>query len=219
MSNICVISHDEEWALLLAQHPLLLGRAISIESLKADAPLITNPSVLLLALEAEEAESWVSTYRGNAALILLLPKKAEARFQLLSQRWQKENSLQVEIITLPLHLAKLQKALLRHLQASEKIAVTDVCENTWQLLERKSQLKRGELTVALTEKEVLLVRTLLKHQPKSVAKDVLLAEVWQYGRGIDTHTLETHIYRLRQKVGDIAPLIITTDDGYSITGF
>jgi DNA-binding response OmpR family regulator len=69
--------------------------------------------------------------------------------------------------------------------------------------------------VRLTEKETAILRYLYRAGERPVARDVLLQEVWGYNSGVTTHTIETHIYRLRQKVEkDVAnPAILVTDAG------
>ena len=54
---------------------------------------------------------------------------------------------------------------------------------------------------ALTEKETTILKFLYHVFPESATKDELLTEVWGLQNGLTTHTLETHIYRLRQKIG------------------
>jgi DNA-binding response OmpR family regulator len=54
--------------------------------------------------------------------------------------------------------------------------------------------------VRLTEKETAILRYLYRAGEKVIARNVLLHEVWGYNSGVTTHTLETHIYRLRQKI-------------------
>lgn len=65
----------------------------------------------------------------------------------------------------------------------------------------------------LTEKEHHILQILLKNAGKSVEKRHLLDEVWGYNEDIETHTLETHIYRLRQKIEDdpAQPALLLTD--------
>jgi DNA-binding response OmpR family regulator len=69
--------------------------------------------------------------------------------------------------------------------------------------------------VRLTGKETGILRYLYRAGQKPVARDVLLHEVWGYNSGLTTHTLETHIYRLRQKVENDAanPALLVTDAG------
>ena len=78
--------------------------------------------------------------------------------------------------------------------------------------------RNNEIT-KLTEKEVSIIKYLYKAGNKIVSKNELLQEVWGYSPDVTTHTIETHIYRLRQKVEheDIsAQLILTSDGGYQL---
>jgi DNA-binding response OmpR family regulator len=69
--------------------------------------------------------------------------------------------------------------------------------------------------VRLTEKEVAILRYLYRAGQRSVSRETLLQEVWGYNSGVTTHTLETHIYRLRRKMEkDVAaPAILITEAG------
>jgi DNA-binding response OmpR family regulator len=73
--------------------------------------------------------------------------------------------------------------------------------------------------VRLTEKETWILKYLCRIGNKVVPRDVLLSEVWGYNAGVTTHTLETHIYRLRQKI-EIDPsnatLLVTAQGGYRL---
>lgn len=76
---------------------------------------------------------------------------------------------------------------------------------------------RNKETVKLTEKEVAIIQYLYKIKDRIVTKTELLQQVWGYSPEVTTHTIETHIYRLRQKVehDDIsAQLFVTEDGGY-----
>ena len=54
--------------------------------------------------------------------------------------------------------------------------------------------------IRLTDKETKILRYLSRTPGKDVTRQTLLSEVWGYNHTIDTHTVETHIYRLRQKM-------------------
>ena len=73
--------------------------------------------------------------------------------------------------------------------------------------------------VRLTEKETSILKYLYRAGEKVISRDVLLHEVWGYNAGVTTHTLETHIYRLRQKIErdpSRAELLITEAGGYKL---
>ncbi|MDX5367162.1 MAG: response regulator transcription factor [Alphaproteobacteria bacterium] len=73
--------------------------------------------------------------------------------------------------------------------------------------------------VRLTEKETAILKFLYRAGAKVVGRDVLLAEVWGYNSGVTTHTLETHIYRLRQKIEadpSNAEILVTEAGGYRL---
>ncbi|MEW5420569.1 response regulator transcription factor [Amorphus sp. 3PC139-8] len=73
--------------------------------------------------------------------------------------------------------------------------------------------------IRLTEKETAILKYLYRAGERSVTRDVLLHEVWGYNSGVTTHTLETHIYRLRQKIErdpSSAELLVTEGGGYKL---
>ena len=73
-------------------------------------------------------------------------------------------------------------------------------------------------TVTLTEKETLILKKLFQSWPESLSRTSLLSQVWGYHNDVTTHTLETHIYRLRQKIARLSEdqLIETTTTGYHL---
>ena len=73
--------------------------------------------------------------------------------------------------------------------------------------------------IRLTEKEVAILKYLYRAGENPIARDVLLREVWGYNAGVTTHTLETHIYRLRQKIErnpSQAEILVTEAGGYKL---
>ncbi len=73
--------------------------------------------------------------------------------------------------------------------------------------------------VRLTEKETDILKYLYGVGAQVVSREVLLTEVWGYNSGVTTHTLETHIYRLRQKIEadpSHAQLLVTDAGGYRL---
>ena len=86
------------------------------------------------------------------------------------------------------------------------------------LNKNEKKLSRGENEIILTEKEIQLLELFLNNQ-KPISKDKILSSVWNYSSDADTHTVETHIYRLRKKINDKFSdenFIVNTKDGYSL---
>ena len=76
-----------------------------------------------------------------------------------------------------------------------------------------------EKKVHLTEKETAILKYLYRMGDRPVPRDVLLDEVWGYNAGVTTHTLETHVYRLRQKIEQDpsnAAILVTEPGGYRL---
>lgn len=217
MSNICVISQNNEWQSLLEQHADYA--AFGVQTKAVEEAYDGNAALYILDLEAEEAERWLSSYEGKAAVILLLKPKAEARFRLLSTRWSEEKGARIEMLVLPIALEQLFDTMKQLLAHKSTTVPSDKNQQKWHLSARESTLTKAGKTYMLTEKEVLLLEALLARYPEAVDKQTLLKEVWEYGKNIDTHTLETHVYRLRQKINDPEGVIITTEEGYKLKGF
>jgi DNA-binding response OmpR family regulator len=113
-------------------------------------------------------------------------------------------------------LARLRAHLRQH-EASED-AVFQVGPYTFHPGSKLLVSEKGS-KLKLTEKETAILRFLYRAGKKSVAREVLLQEVWGYNSQVTTHTLETHIYRLRQKIEPepgSAKLLTTDAGGYRL---
>ena len=69
------------------------------------------------------------------------------------------------------------------------------------LNKNEKKLVKLDQFIILTEKEIQLLELFLK-STKPISKDNILSSVWNYSSEADTHTVETHIYRLRKKIND-----------------
>jgi DNA-binding response OmpR family regulator len=109
-------------------------------------------------------------------------------------------------------LARIRAQLRQH-EASED-AIFTIGPYTFQ---PSSKLLMGPKAnkIRLTEKETAILRFLYRAGLRPISREVLLQEVWGYNSGVTTHTLETHIYRLRQKIEKDAatPEILVTEAG------
>jgi Response regulators consisting of a CheY-like receiver domain and a winged-helix DNA-binding domain len=109
------------------------------------------------------------------------------------------------------------RAQLRQYEASED-AVFSIGPYTFRPSAKLLVNERGS-KLKLTEKETAILRFLYRAGQKVVTREVLLAEVWGYNANVTTHTLETHIYRLRQKIEQDpsnARILVTEQGGYKL---
>jgi DNA-binding response OmpR family regulator len=109
------------------------------------------------------------------------------------------------------------RAQLRHHESSDD-AVLSIGPYVFRPATKLLINDRGS-KVRLTEKETAILRYLYRAGTKAVGREELLQEVWGYNAGVTTHTLETHIYRLRQKIErdpTNANLLVTEGGGYKL---
>jgi DNA-binding response OmpR family regulator len=110
-------------------------------------------------------------------------------------------------------LARLQAAL-RVFENSED-AVFSIGPYVFRPAAKLLQHPAANKRIRLTEKEVGILKFLYRAGASTVARKTLLNEVWGYNATVTTHTLETHIYRLRQKLepDTAAPRFLVTEAG------
>ncbi|MBW9114332.1 response regulator transcription factor [Rhizobium cauense] len=113
-------------------------------------------------------------------------------------------------------LARIRVQLRQHEQSED--ATFNVGPYVFKPSQKLLTMDSGQ-KIRLTEKEAAIIRYLYRAEQKVVTRDVLLEEVWGYNSGVTTHTLETHVYRLRQKIErdpSNAEILVTENGGYKI---
>jgi len=113
-------------------------------------------------------------------------------------------------------LARLRAQLRTHEQSED--AIFNVGPYTFRPSQKLLSEEDGS-KVRLTEKETAIMKYLYRAEQKVIGRDELLENVWGYNSGVTTHTLETHIYRLRQKIEkepSNARLLVTEGGGYKL---
>ena len=110
-------------------------------------------------------------------------------------------------------LARIRAQIRQHERSSE--AVFSIGSFTFQTANQLFLNNETNEKTHLTEKETALVKYLYRADGRTIQRDVLLGEVWGYNAAVYTHTLETHIYRLRQKIerDPSKPEILVTEPG------
>ena len=113
-------------------------------------------------------------------------------------------------------LARIRAQLRQHEQSED--AVFSIGHYTFKPAAKLLLDEKGG-KIRLTEKETSILKYLYRSGEKVVTRETLLHEVWGYNAGVTTHTLETHIYRLRQKIEkdpSHAELLVTETGGYKL---
>lgn len=195
-STISIISGNNELAQLLRQHDILTpeGFDVCFESHKDLRNFIAKKDDSCIGLILEEPEKCSDMQKQINEL---------------------EESIFVISLNEPVILGDLYRSIAKHLskyKGSNSLVEINNC--TFSL--DKSFIEISGDKINLTDKEAQIIDTLLKSKGEIMPKEQLLKKIWGYSSDIDTHTLETHIYRLRQKLGDNCNLITTEDGGYII---
>jgi DNA-binding response OmpR family regulator len=125
-----------------------------------------------------------------------------------------------DYVTKPFRFAVLLARIRAHLRQHESSddAIFQVGPYTFKPGQKLLVTDKGS-KIRLTEKETAIIRFLYRAGQRVIARDVLLQEVWGYNSNVTTHTLETHIYRLRQKIEPDpgrARLLVTESGGYKL---
>ncbi len=125
-----------------------------------------------------------------------------------------------DYVTKPFRFAVLLARIRAHLRQHEhsEDAVFKVGPYTFKP-SAKMLVREDNRKVRLTEKETAIIKFLLRSGEQIVSRDVLLHDVWGYNAGVTTHTLETHVYRLRQKIErdpSHAEILVTEGGGYKL---
>jgi len=136
------------------------------------------------------------------------------------------NSGANDYVTKPFRFAVLLARLRAHLRSFEQsedavfqVGPYEFKPASKRLSFAKEEGKPAQRDIRLTEKETNILKYLYRAGGKPVGRDELLHEVWGYNSGVTTHTLETHIYRLRQKIEPekgVTQILMTEPGGYRL---
>ena len=126
-----------------------------------------------------------------------------------------------DYVTKPFRMAVLLARVKAHLRQHDQSddAVFVIGPYKFQPAAKMLMVGEGDKRIRLTEKETAILKYLYRVGNKTVPRETLLDEVWGYNAGVTTHTLETHVYRLRQKIEpdpQQVQLLVTEPGGYRL---
>jgi DNA-binding response OmpR family regulator len=137
---------------------------------------------------------------------------------------QKSNSISVknlvydEKIILPLTFSDFTSQIINFIASNKFNKNSSIKINEYLIDKNKRLLKKGKISVNVTEREIQLIELLFNEQ-NPLSKSIILNQIWKYADDADTHTIETHIYRLKKKIFNKfndANFIVSSKNGYTI---
>ena len=192
--------------------------------------------VSIVASKHEEYQAIADVLQGGQAGALVLPQGGESPLAIivcpsgempfeptvpcvvLGPRRDDESEL-VHTIAIPASLAEIFTEV-ETMSQSAALVLAPRHKSGWALDPMRLELMAPDArTISLTDTETRLMTILFDADGHELDKTELLQRVWGYRPGLDTHTLETHIYRLRQKI-ETNPtnpqFLMTTEEGYKL---
>ncbi len=137
--------------------------------------------------------------KANQSNILELQKKITTDYLIISNENKKISSNFLLINKVPVEIKKfLQMLNIKFLKDKFNLQ-SNIDIGLYCLNLNSREISKNDMKLDLTEREINLI-LFLKQSTNPVKVDVLQKEVWDYGSKLDTHTVETHIYRLRKKI-------------------
>lgn len=134
---------------------------------------------------------------------------------LLTLKQQKILDDEVSVLYKPLRLSDLTQKVSLLLNQAKKGISTTIQTNlfVYNGATHTITIKETEKNIPLTQRENEIILYLFENKDKTISKDDLLTDIFGYREDTETHTVETHIYKLRQKIGDLGDKIIITQNG------
>ncbi len=221
--KILFVDDDDSLRDSLSQQLRLHGKLLIVEAATAAEALETvkgeyfDAVILDIGLPDMDGRELCRLMRRNGVkspIIMLTGQDTDAD-QILSLD-AGANDFVTKPFRLDVLLARLRAQLRQH-EHSEN-AVFAIGPYTFQPAQ-KLLVDANEQKVRLTEKETAVLKCLYQAGENVVSRDTLMREVWGHNSGMTTHTLETHVYRLRQKIEadpSNATILVTRPGGYRL---
>jgi DNA-binding response OmpR family regulator len=189
-SRVIVVEAAPMLALLLADRLREDGLSVSSEP-SLDAALARTE---LLAIVVATPEAWPleGKLKGSASPIMIA----------LTQ----PGAAAIDGVSVTLERPARLEALVALLRAAPRVRPTlQIGPLTLDAKTRRLSDRSGMERARLTEKEAEILSALLRSPSREIAREALLREVWRYHDAVQSHTMETHIYRLRRKLIEAEP--------------
>ena len=149
---------------------------------------LNNHDVLILHQDGLVGDSLEKLLKDSKKIKILVSNKSDKKKDQFN-----------EIISLPLKISDLNQIVENAVTKKNFNKNSSILIKQYKLDKNEKKLIKNKNFISLTEKEIQLLELFL-NKTKPLSKNQILADVWKYSSDADTHTVETHIYRLRKKV-------------------
>lgn len=200
--------HDEFQVMTAA------NAAAGLKAVKADSPDLVVLDVNLPDMDGREACKLMRRNGYKGPIVMLTAQGSDS--DMILGLDSGANDYVVKPFRFAVLLARVRSHLRQHEHSED--AVFRVGPYTFKP-SAKVLVRDDAKKIRLTEKETAIIKFLYRSGEQSVSRETLLADVWGYNAGVSTHTLETHIYRLRQKIErdpSHAEILVTEGGGYRL---
>ena len=180
--------------------------------------IVYEHEVLFNILDEIKEKLNFDLFLANKKNINEIKNKIEEEYLVISKTSNNEFKNNLIIKNNPIKINKLLELINLNLLKNKFNLQSDVSIGSYKLNLNSREISKNNIITDLTEREVNLI-IFLKNSPIPVKINKLQKEVWDYGSKLETHTVETHIYRLRKKIKnkfDDDNFILSSKEGYLI---
>ena len=169
--------------------------------------MLTKYDILILHQDCLTIDTVEKTLKGSDKIKILVSDTSDKKKDYFN-----------DVISLPFKISDLNHIIENSVIKKNFNKNSSIPIKNYKLDKNEKKLIKDKNYILLTEKEIQLLELFLSNK-KPISKNMILKEVWKYSTSADTHTVETHIYRLRKKISDEFNdnnFILSLDAGYSI---
>ena len=160
--------------------------------------IVYQHDILFDILEEIKEKLNLNIIKANKENLSQIKKDLKEDFLLISKDSEQNFNNYFLIDQSPIKIEKLIEQINLKFLKNKFSAQSDIRIGNYKLNLNSREIIKNNIIVPLTEREINLI-LFLKNSKKSVKIEELQKEVWEYGSELETHTVETHIYRLRKK--------------------
>jgi len=150
----------------------------------------SNKNIIIFFLNEKNLENYSKIKNKDLPLLLV-----NSGFKSI----KKTHNFFEDQITIPFKIENFEKKIIAIL-AKQKFKKSSLIElGKYQINKNEKKIKKGDIELKLTEKEINFLIFFASNK-SPVSKNFILKNLWNYAADSDTHTIETHIHRLRKKI-------------------